>query len=400
MATTPSFPSTIVARAVAGLYDIQLGNATMSMVLGMLDADTDVGDLLQMVYDVDFAGKSYAEVATIFVANLQMNEANGLTAAQIDLVESLVVNALTATGPGAEGDTLVALANLYSTLDNDAALGASVRAFNTQVMAAVNYAEQGGTQSVPVHPPEEALNLTIAAEDAAGFDAMRLTGDTDIRIDFTNPNHQITGVDIDGDGLIEFNGVERTLSVIEADVPAIAANRDADGDPVVVFEIVDAYSRNPLDHTSGGLNYLGDIYFDGTSYAGGDGDGTGSDGNIFLGGLGSDTALAGVGNDFLAGGGVGQFNDGVGFDYMDGGRNADFFFAEFSLLDNTDGGLSLSIRGGDTSDDQPKLEDQQSAEDSDWLLLENSDDDEAIKIWLDDNNLSLQHRPRWQCRRC
>ena len=162
---------------------------------------------------------------------------------------------------------------------------------------------------------------------------------------------------------------------------------------MVVFEIVDAYSRNPLDHTSGGLNYLGDIYFDGTSYAGGDGDGTGSDGNIFLGGLGSDTALAGVGNDFLAGGGVGQFNDGVGFDYMDGGRNADFFFAEFSLLDNTDGGLSLSIRGGDTSDDQPKLENQQSAEDSDWLLLENSDDDEAIKIWLDDNNLRYNTDP-------
>ncbi len=130
------------------------------------------------------------------------------------------------------------------------------------------------------------------------------------------PANQVTGLDLDGDGLIEFNGSERSITGIAAD-----------------FEIVDAYSRNPLDHTDRANNFLGDIYFDGTSFSGADGVNT--DGNIFLGGLGIDTALGGIGNDFLAGGGVAQGRG--GYDYLSGGRNADFFFAEFSLLDEADG---------------------------------------------------------------
>ena len=53
-----------------------------------------------------------------------------------------------------------------------------------------------------------------------------------------------------------------------------------------------------------------------------------TNGNIFLGGLGTDTALGGIGNDFLAGGGIAQGR--AGRDSLSGGRNADFFFAEFS----------------------------------------------------------------------
>jgi hypothetical protein len=140
-------------------------------------------------------------------------------------------------------------------------------------------------------------------------------------------------------------------------------------------------------------NFLGDIYFDGASFSGADGDGTATDGNIFLGGLGADTALGGVGNDFLAGGGIAQGVDGV--DTLHGGRNADFFFAEFSLLDEVDGAgqAVLYVDGGNTSDDQPAGK-VQSDQDHDWLLLEGSDDDEPLEVELtegdgggvDDNN--------------
>jgi hypothetical protein len=123
-----------------------------------------------------------------------------------------------------------------------------------------------------------------------------------------------------------------------------------------------------------------------------------------------DRAFAGIGNDFLAGGGVGQSADttaqeilaflsplvgaavantlsgflGGGVDYLSGGRNADFFFAELSALNSVDGSGTI-IDGGITADDT-SAGNAQSSQDSDWLLVEGSDDDEPVTIWLNDDN--------------
>lgn len=229
----------------------------------------------------------------------------------------------------------------------------------------------------------DGTTFEIVSESAAGADVMRITGDQDVRIDFTDPDNQVVGLDLDGDGVIENDGYENNISGV------------ASG-----YEAVDAYSRNPLNHIDYVNNFLGDIAFDGTGFAG---DGTDTDGNIFLGGLGADTAFGGIGNDFMLGGGVAEplrnvdvNGDGefepcceqfVFQDDLNGGRNADFFFVEMSLLDDVDGttlddgnfvNASLDIDGGSTFDDNP-------LQDSDWLFLEASDDDEPVTVLLNND---------------
>jgi hypothetical protein len=227
----------------------------------------------------------------------------------------------------------------------------------------------------------------------------RLTGDQAVRIDLTDPNQQIKGLDLDNDGTIENNGFENNIT------------NQPNG-----FEIVDAYARNPLNEMDSSQNFLGNIYFDGTGF---EGNGENTDGNIFLGGLGADAASGGIGNDFMAGGGVAaqRFTTqldpngsgalvvtdhvtgqtvpaAVGFDTDDnlfGGRNADFFFVELSLLDPTDGS-ALDIDGGETADNTSGgnsggLQFGQSSQDTDWLLLEASDDDEPVHIVLGESNV-------------
>lgn len=350
-----SFNSAIIARVAAALYDVQLGNETMDWALEQVNvAGGDVGAVVQSVYNVDFAGKTYAQVATTIVKNV------GLTGAIVPAAEQAVVDALNAGGAGHEGQSIVNILNIFSTLTNhaDASLAAAATAFNAQITAAVNYANSNNTPDVPVHPPSN-LVFTVTAETAAGADVMHLTGNQDVRIDFTNPANQVTGLDLDGDGTIEFNGSERSVT-------GIAAN----------FEIVDAYSRNPLNHQDTANNFLGDIWFDGEGFVG---DGVSTNGNIFLGGLGHDTALSGDGNDFLAGGGIAQGHGGS--DTLYGGRNADFFFAQFAGIDLTDGGTTLRIDGGNTADDTAAGT-AQSPQDADWLLFEASDDQEPVVINL------------------
>lgn len=224
--------------------------------------------------------------------------------------------------------------------------------------------------------------FSLVSETAAGADVMRLTGDQALRIDFTDPSNQIKGRDLNGNGVIEANGIENAII-------GVAAN----------FEIVDAYSRNKLNERDLLNNFLGDIAYDGTGF---DGDGVNTDGNIFLGGLGGDTALGGIGNDFMAGGGVAQARTQRAFeewlaqgnsassfvapvDQLFGGRNADFFFGEISQLDNTDGN-QLFIDGGSTSDDAAVG--NNTPQDSDWLLIEVSDDEDGTVI-----NLGGEHLP-------
>jgi hypothetical protein len=190
----------------------------------------------------------------------------------------------------------------------------------------------------------------VVAPTLAATGVAKLTGNKDVRIDLTNPTDQLQGIDLDSDGTIEANGVENNSPVKLSGVT-----------------VVDAYARNPLDQDDKTQNFLGDIYFDGTGF---EGDGVSTDGNVFLGGLGSDTAFGGIGNDFMTAGQSGN-------DTLKGGRNADFFFVEVSNLDTVNGD-SLDIDGGNTFDNS-------AAQDSDWLLLEASDDDEPVTITLNDN---------------
>jgi hypothetical protein len=211
-------------------------------------------------------------------------------------------------------------------------------------------------------------NNAVADGDAAtaGADTLRLVGDADVRIDMTNPANQLRGVDLNGDGSIAANGIENNVSGVNKVT-------------VKNFEIVDAYARNPLNEGDRAHNFTGDIDYDGTGF---DGDGVSTDGNIVLGGMGADIIKGGIGNDFIAGGGVTTGR--AVADSLSGGRNADFFFAELSELDNTDGNAT-NIDGGLTSDDSA-AGNVQTAQDSDWLLLEASDDDEPVTITLRNGN--------------
>jgi len=355
-----SFNQTVVARVAAGLFDLQLGNSSMTWALDEVNQvyNGSVAAFIQSVYS-GTPGLSHASVAANLVKNV------GITGALVADLTTYVQSLLDTAGAGHEGETIVAIVNAFSGFTNhvDPTIAAAATAFNAQITAAGTYAQTLGTTDLVVHAPSpQTTFFTLTPMTAAGADVMMLTGNQDVRIDFTNPANQITGLDVDGDGTIEFDGVERSIT-------GMAAN----------FEIVDAYARNPLNHRDVANNFLGDIYFDGTGFKG---DGVNTNGNIFLGGLGVDEAFGGIGNDFLAGGAIAQGR--TGMDVLRGGRNADFFFAEFSGLDAKDG-TSLMVDGGNTSDDT-SAGNGQSAQDSDWLLFEASDDDEPVQIWLNDDN--------------
>jgi hypothetical protein len=211
------------------------------------------------------------------------------------------------------------------------------------------------------------FNIDAFASDDSADGIMHLTGDQDVRIDFTHALNQVTGLDLNGDTVIRHDGIEN--------------NDPTTLDDATSFNIVDAYARNPINHYDNANNFLGDILFDGTGF---DGDGVSTDGNIFLGGLGADNATGGIGNDFMAGGGVAEQNDGE--DYLFGGRNADFFFANLSAIDMAEGD-ALDIDGGETADDSyAGMGD--SAQDTDWLLLEASDDDEPVVVRLAEKDIT------------
>lgn len=271
-------------------------------------------------------------------------------------------------------------ATLNATFDADAYLAAypAVAAYvnanladfggSTSNGAIAHYVKFGMAQGFTLPEPAAAgTTFNLVEETAASADVMRLTGDQAARIDFTLNNNQVKALDLDGDGVIENNGVEN--------------NNPTALDDGLDFEIVDAYKRDLLNENNTAQNYLGNISYDGTGFAG---DGVNTDGNIFLGGLGADIALGGIGNDFLAGGGVAQTNNGS--DRLDGGRNADFFFAELSLLDNTDGN-GLTVNGGSTSDDAAVG--NNTPQDSDWLLLEASDDEDGTTVSLVNDELAV-----------
>ena len=270
--------SAVIARVAAALYDVQLGNASMSWALDQVDRvhAGNVGALVQGVIANDAALKSLtaAQMATLIVKNV------GITGAGVAEAEAVVAQTLTAAGAAGYGSAIVGILNSYAGLTAHAVYGTAAMAFNTQIMAADVFAQTIGTTDRPVHPSvtltaAQIFNLTPTT--ALGKDVMQLTGGQDVRIDFTNSANQIRGLDLDGDGLIETNGVEN----VSSNFPA--ADRGAN------FEIVDAYPRNPLNHTDSANNFLGDIQFDGTGFAG---DGVSTNGNVTGTGAGNTVTVA------------------------------------------------------------------------------------------------------------
>ncbi len=410
-------------------------SAMLKLVVGLFDAAPGEGNLTNLLGGLDF-GMSFSEIADILVTVPEFRngvigtKANSQQVAEImshfGLVYAETPDASTASGQAqsyfsarlAAGDNwgeIMVDAILFLSLPSTAAdplFADTVNLINNKALVAGIFSDanaapylsplnliydvkflqavlHGVTAQEPSTPQDAVQFLlqkgfggtpgtvfNLVSESAAGADVMRITGDQALRIDFTDPSNQIKGRDLNGNGRIEANGIENAITGVAAD-----------------FEIVDAYSRNKLNERDLLNNFLGDIAYDGTGF---DGDGVHTDGNIFLGGLGADTALGGIGNDFMAGGGVAQArtqraleewlalgNSSTTFalptDNLFGGRNADFFFGEISQLDNTDGN-QLFIDGGSTSDDAAVG--NNTPQDSDWLLIEVSDDEDGTVINL------------------
>lgn len=306
---------------------------------------------------------SNADLSALVMTNMGLSPNADLQQALTDYLASV---------PNDRGVVILQLGGLLASATNLPAYAAAANAWNAASAQAYAYSSAGITSAVPVPFLASGVTFTQTLSSAAGADVMHLTGDQDVRIDFTDMLKQIRGLDLNGNGTIANDGKENN-SPLGAN--SALTNHPTDNK----FEIVDAYRRDAFNDFNKASNFLGDIAFDGTGFGG---DGVATNGNIFLGGLGADTASGGDGNDFLAGGGIAQGHGGT--DTMYGMRNADFFFAEFSGLDATDGS-SLRIDGGISSDEQSAGVDQ-SAEDSDWLLFEASDDDEPVQIWLNNDN--------------
>ena len=204
--------------------------------------------------------------------------------------------------------------------------------------------------------------VPFAAEGSASeIDTLRLTGDASVRIDLTDPNEQLEGIDIDGsaNGVLEAGEVRDGITFDEQD----QAFRDVVD--VTNFDIIDAHPRGDalLNPNATDQGFTGNLYVDGTGF---NGSGTKLSGNIVLGGFGTDEIITGNGNDFVSSGGLD--------DVIKTGRNADFIYQELSRLDDAFSGDDGEIDGGATSDAD--------GTDSDWLLLEASDDEEPVSVDL------------------
>jgi hypothetical protein len=148
MLSTNSF---ILARVAAGLYDVWLGNETMDWALEQANFGTGINGLVQSVYDADFASMSSAAVASMLVANLGINADNGVSAVTVAIVETIVADAL-ASGARRRRGNHRQMVNIFANADVPPGAGNAARAFNANMMAAVNYAELDDTAHDPAQP--------------------------------------------------------------------------------------------------------------------------------------------------------------------------------------------------------------------------------------------------------
>ena len=212
--TIPSNDQTLIARAANGLYNIQLGNATMDWALEWVNGGNGtVGDLVNQLYNRDFGSMDNADVAAMVVANVNIPDGP-----QADGAIWLLTGVLDGAPAGEKGAAVLFALNTFATnVDFQAEhpeYAPYWEAFNAQIAAAVDWAQIDGTIDVALDQPAsmEGKVFTLTPVEAAGADVMRLTGDQDVRIDFTNPANQVTGLDLDGDGVIEFDGKERSIT--------------------------------------------------------------------------------------------------------------------------------------------------------------------------------------------
>lgn len=135
----PSFTHTVVARAAAALYGLQVGNGTMNWVLNEANSNSGgVNAVVNSVFNSDFGTKTNAEVAALVVTNL------GITGVGVSDARAYLEAALNVAG-GNKGAAIAEAAALFSGMTADPVFGAAANAFNARIGAAVTYAQQGGT---------------------------------------------------------------------------------------------------------------------------------------------------------------------------------------------------------------------------------------------------------------
>jgi hypothetical protein len=156
----PSFTSTVIARAAAAIYGIQLGNGTMTEVLKEAGSSS-VSALINGVYNRDFANTPNADVAAMVVANL------GITGDVVPEAVAYVTGELDAASPDEEGMVIADIAAMFSGMTSHPALGAAASAFAGRIAAAVTYAQTAGTVDRALSSGAT-LNMTTSQDFLSG----------------------------------------------------------------------------------------------------------------------------------------------------------------------------------------------------------------------------------------
>jgi hypothetical protein len=183
----PSFSSTVVARAAAAIYGLQLGSGTMQAVLAEANTNGGVESLINSVYNRDFASADASDVASMVASNL------GISGAGLSDAVAYLEAALAGAPAGGQGAVLAEAAALFSGLTADPVYGAAATAFNDRIATAVAYSQQAGT-SDRAFGAGSTLALTL------GQDFLTGTSGNDVIVGriFDNSNTLQSGDWIDG----------------------------------------------------------------------------------------------------------------------------------------------------------------------------------------------------------
>lgn len=159
---TISLSSTVVARAAAALYGVQLGASTMNAVLAEANYAGGVESLLNTLYARDFGSKSNASVAATIVSNLGITGANAADAT--DYV-AFVLGSAPANGKGA---AVAQALNAFAGMGSDATFGAAATAFNSSISSALAYAQRAGTVDAAFGAGAGSLTLALGQDFLTG----------------------------------------------------------------------------------------------------------------------------------------------------------------------------------------------------------------------------------------
>jgi hypothetical protein len=185
----PSFSSTVVARAAAALYGLQLGNATMNAVYAEANVPGSGGinGLIDAVYARDYGNATTTSVAQRVVANL------GITGAGAPDAVAYVKDLLDNTPAANRGSAVAEAVALFSTLDTHPVYGAAASAFNGRIAAAVAYGQTPGTFDREFNLGAS-LGLTLGVDFLSGTPS----NDTIVARIFDNSNSLQSGDTVNG----------------------------------------------------------------------------------------------------------------------------------------------------------------------------------------------------------